>query len=271
MYINLSGLHVLLTGATHSVGKVIATKLGEAGATLALQYHKKNTEAEELAYALSNNSRAFQADFSKKDQLVSFTETILTEFSDIETIVNNLSHYTPSPFSLSHNEWHDAWNKNLALNLEASAYLTKKAIEHWRKQRTSGRIINISMPLPPISTTGDELAYISTKTAAEAFFHQPLKSCPSRQNKNLHTHSPLPSQRRTQSLHQRPQNRHFSLSPQAQRRRPYRRFPMQRPCRPRLRHHHQHELCSTPTHTRTKPTPIKPLRSAADCGARSHP
>ena len=176
MYINLSGLHVLLTGATHSIGRVIATKLGEAGATLALQYHKKNTQAEELAYALSNNSRAFQADLSNKEQLTTFTQTILTEFSDIEIIVNNLSHYTPSPFSLSHEEWFKAWNKNTALNLEATAYLAKKATEHWRKRKTTGRIINISMPLPPTSDEGAELAYITTKTATETFLYNLSKA-----------------------------------------------------------------------------------------------
>lgn len=176
MYINLSGLHVLLTGATHSIGQVIATKLGEAGATLGLQYHKKNTKAEDLAYALGNSSRTFQADLSNKEQLVKFTNTIFAEFSDIEIIVNNLSHYTPTPFSLNHKDWFEAWQKNITLNLEATAYLTKEAIEHWRKRKTAGRIINIRKPLPHTSDEGTELAYISTKAATEAFFHNLSKS-----------------------------------------------------------------------------------------------
>ena len=83
MYINLSGLHVLLTGATHSLGKAIATKLGEAGATLALQYHTKRAQAEELAYTLSNNSRSFQADLSNRKQRSAFFDKV---FSDTEKL-----------------------------------------------------------------------------------------------------------------------------------------------------------------------------------------
>ena len=36
MYINLSGLNVLVTGASRGIGKAIASKLAEAGATVAV-------------------------------------------------------------------------------------------------------------------------------------------------------------------------------------------------------------------------------------------
>ena len=67
MYINLSGLNILVTGASRGIGKALATKLAEAGATIAVHYNKNVREAENLAHILGIDSKAFQADFSKPD------------------------------------------------------------------------------------------------------------------------------------------------------------------------------------------------------------
>lgn len=171
MYINLSGLHVLLTGATHSIGHAIATKLGEAGATLTLQYYKKNKSAEELAHILSNDSRALQADLSDKKQLIAFFDKIIAEYSELEVLINNASQFVPSPLSATNEAWFENWTKNFALNLEASVYLCKRAIEHWRKKKIAGRIINISVLPPHITSTGEQLAYATAKAALKAFTH----------------------------------------------------------------------------------------------------
>ena len=169
MYINLSGLHVLLTGATHSLGKAIATKLGEAGATLALQYNSKRAQAEELAYTLSNNSRSFQADLSNRKHRTAFVDKVFSEYNEIEVLINNASHYTPSSLSLSDEKWFESWQKNFALNFEAVSYLSKRAVDFWRKKKITGRIINISILPPSVTSSGEELAYTTAKAAIESF------------------------------------------------------------------------------------------------------
>ena len=169
MYINLSGLHVILTGATHSLGKAIAAKLGEAGATLALQYHSKGTQAEELAYTLSNNSRAFQVDLSNRKQRTTFVDKVLGEYGEVEVLINNASQYTPSALSLPEEKWLESWQKNFALNFESVSYLSKRVVDFWRKKKITGRIINISILPPTITSSGEELAYTTSKAAMEAF------------------------------------------------------------------------------------------------------
>ena len=70
MYINLSGLNILVTGASKGIGKAIATKLAEAGATIAIHYNKNVREAENLAHVLGNESSVFQADLSSKEGVI---------------------------------------------------------------------------------------------------------------------------------------------------------------------------------------------------------
>jgi len=70
MYINLSGLNILVTGASRGLGKAIATKLAEAGATIAVHYNKNMNDAESLAQVMGNESKAFQADLSDSGEAV---------------------------------------------------------------------------------------------------------------------------------------------------------------------------------------------------------
>ena len=70
MYINLSGLTILVTGASRGIGKSISTRLAEAGATVAVHYNKSVNKAEALAHSLGNDSQSFQADFAKLEDVV---------------------------------------------------------------------------------------------------------------------------------------------------------------------------------------------------------
>ena len=143
MYINLSGLTILVTGSSRGIGKSISTRLAEAGATVAVHYNKSINKAEALAHSLGNDSQAFQADFSKLEDVVKLFDKVVEEYGVVDVLVNNAGVAVSSNMDAKDNDWLQGWNETIKVNLTATALLCKRAIEHFTK-RKSGRIINIT-------------------------------------------------------------------------------------------------------------------------------
>lgn len=184
MYINLSGLNILVTGASRGIGKAIATKLAEAGATIAIHYNKNVREAENLAHILGNQSKAFQADLSKPDEAAKLFERISLEMGSVEILVNNAGVAIPAAIDASEEIWLKSWEETMMVNLTSPAILCKKAVEHFIKRKSSGRIINISSRA---AFRGDQAEYMSyaaskaglvslTRTIARAYGKAGIKA-----------------------------------------------------------------------------------------------
>ncbi|MFY0600973.1 MAG: SDR family oxidoreductase [Cyclobacteriaceae bacterium] len=168
MYINLSGLNILVTGASSGIGKALATKLAEAGATIAVHYNKKVREAESLCHVLGNESKAFQADFSKPDDAGKLFDRVALEMGSIEVLINNAGIAIPSSIQAHEDDWLKSWNETIQVNLTSSAVLCKKAVEHFLKRKSSGRIINISSRAAFKGEKADYMSYASSKAGLVA-------------------------------------------------------------------------------------------------------
>jgi len=158
MYINLSGLTILVTGASRGIGKAISTRLAEAGATVAVHYHKSVNKAEALAHSLGNDSQSFQADFAKLEEVVKLFDKVVEEYGVIDVLVNNAGIAVSSNMDAKDNDWLQGWNETIKVNLTATALLCKRAIEHFAK-RKSGRIINITSRAAFQGESPEYLAY----------------------------------------------------------------------------------------------------------------
>ncbi|PIB34159.1 3-oxoacyl-ACP reductase [Reichenbachiella sp. 5M10] len=184
MYINLSGLNILVTGASKGIGKAIATKLAEAGATIAVHYNKSMREAENLAQVLGNESRAFQADLSQPDEAANLFDRVILEMGSIEILINNAGVAVPANIDTKEDDWIDAWNTNMQVNLHSAGILCKKAIEHFLKRNAAGRIINITSRAAFRGDTAEYMAYAASKaglvsltqTIARAYGKQGIKA-----------------------------------------------------------------------------------------------
>lgn len=163
MYINLSGLNILVTGASRGIGKAIASKLAEAGATIAVHYNKNMREAESLAQVLGNESKAFQADLSKPDEAANLFDRVMLEMGSIEILINNAGVAISADIDAKENEWMKAWNTSIQVNLTSPGILCKKIIEHFLKRNTTGRIINITSRAAFKGDTAEYMAYAASK------------------------------------------------------------------------------------------------------------
>ncbi|MEQ8581980.1 MAG: SDR family oxidoreductase [Marinoscillum sp.] len=163
MYINLSGLNILVTGASRGIGKAVATKLAEAGATIAIHYNKNVREAENLAHILGNESKAFQADLSLPDEASKLFDRIALEMGSIEIVINNAGVAISAPLNASEDDWQKAWNDTMMVNLTSPAVICRKAIDHFLKRKAAGRIINISSRAAFRGDQAEYMAYAASK------------------------------------------------------------------------------------------------------------
>lgn len=158
MYINLSGLNILVTGASRGIGKALATKLAEAGATIAVHYNKNVRDAENLAHILGNESKAFQADLSKPDEASKLFERVTLEMGSIEILINNAGIAKSITINSKDEEWVSVWDETMMVNLSSAGILCKKAVQHFVERKAAGRIINIASRA---AFRGDEAEYIA--------------------------------------------------------------------------------------------------------------
>lgn len=168
MYINLSGLNVLVTGASKGIGKAIASKLAEAGATVAVHYNKNMREAENLAHVLGNEAKSFQADLSVPGEAAQLFDRVILEMGSLEILVNNAGVAEYAEIDAKEEEWMSAWNKNIQVNLTSAGVLCKKTIEHFLKRKSAGRIINITSRAAFKGDTGEYMAYAASKAGLVA-------------------------------------------------------------------------------------------------------
>lgn len=184
MYINLSGLNVLVTGASRGIGKSIASKLAEAGATVAVHYNKNMREAENLAQVLGNESKSFQADLSKPDEAANLFDRVVLEMGSLEILINNAAVAINTDINAKEEEWLKAWNTSIQVNLTSCGILCKKIIEHFLKRNSAGRIINITARSAFRGDTAEYMAYAAskaglvslTKSIAQAYGKKGIKA-----------------------------------------------------------------------------------------------
>jgi len=130
--IDLTGKIILVTGASRGIGAAIDKVCTNAGAQV-IPHGSRESE--------NTDSRFLYQDLSESDAGFKLFEQALKVNGSIDAVVNNAGVYFPS--SLKGDDWHDGWQKTLAINVQAPADICRAAIEHYRKQG-GGRIVNVA-------------------------------------------------------------------------------------------------------------------------------
>ena len=137
--VNLEGRVALVTGASRGIGRAIALALAERGAGVAVNFHARAAEAEDVvAQIRSGGGRAIavRADVSISAQVAVMTARVSSELGAVDVLVNNAG------VAISGVREEDS-DLGIAVNLK-SAFLCAEAVLPGMCGRHWGRIVNIS-------------------------------------------------------------------------------------------------------------------------------
>ncbi|MEN3203038.1 MAG: 3-oxoacyl-ACP reductase family protein [Atribacterota bacterium] len=136
---------VLVTGASRGIGRGIALAFAPFGVRLAIHYHTKEREAQEVAELAKHKGAKvllIQGDISVREDVERMFQEITKEFGTVDILVNNAATaQIADPNPLSINE--ALWDRLYAVNMKG-VFLTCALALPGMMEKRWGRIINIS-------------------------------------------------------------------------------------------------------------------------------
>jgi len=162
MQIDLSKKKILVTGASRGIGKAIAAFLIKCGAQVAIHYNKSENAITSLSKQLGNKAYPIQANLCHPLEVIQLFIDSAKKMKGLDVIINNAGIAISSPPEADDVQWVDDWSETMMVNLNATALLCKKAIQHF-EENGGGSIINISSRAAFRGDTADYLAYAASK------------------------------------------------------------------------------------------------------------
>ena len=143
MEVRLDGKVALITGGSLGLGRAMAIRFAEAGASVGITARGEealaSTAAEIRKMSGSNRVATFACDVSNSTSLEEMHKSITSELGSIDILVNNAGTSQRGPFLGVSDE---LWQNDLDLKLFAAIRLTRLTIPNM-KERKWGRIINV--------------------------------------------------------------------------------------------------------------------------------
>ena len=143
MEVRLDGKVALITGGSLGLGKAMAIRFAEAGASVGITARGEealaSTAAEIRKMSGSNRVATFACDVSNSASLEEMHKSITSELGPIDILVNNAGTSQRGPFLGVSDE---LWQNDLDLKLFAAIRLTRLTIPSM-KEKKWGRIINV--------------------------------------------------------------------------------------------------------------------------------
>ncbi|MCC3432467.1 MAG: SDR family oxidoreductase [Microcoleus sp. PH2017_04_SCI_O_A] len=138
---SLAGKVAIVTGASRGIGRAIALRLSQEGASVVVNYARGTEAAQEVvsAIALSGGTAlAVQADVSKTAEIRDLFDRTLETYSQIDILVNNAGVILYKPVA----EVTEAEFDNLfAVNVKGTFFACQEAA---KRMADGGRIVNFS-------------------------------------------------------------------------------------------------------------------------------
>lgn len=158
---SLDGRTALVTGASRGLGRAIARRLAQDGASVALNYVKQAQQAESLAAELGSKAFPVQADAGDPDQVERMVKQVEQQLGPIDILVNNAGIFRKGDlgdFDYSQME------ELRRTNVDSVVHVTR-AVTAGMKQRRFGRIVNLSSIAASGTVMQGTTFYAATKAA----------------------------------------------------------------------------------------------------------
>ena len=172
---DLANRVAIITGSGRGIGRAIALKLAEAGATIVVSDIAEAEPVAEEIRAMNRKSLAVSADVSSSSDVAKLVETTISTYGRIDILVNNAG-ITRDHNILRMSE--EDWDTVLNVNLKSVFLCTKAVLPHMSKQNW-GRIISISSIVGIVGNVG-QANYASSKAGVIGFTRAIAKEWSSR-------------------------------------------------------------------------------------------
>jgi len=161
----LEGKIAIVTGASNGIGRAIAERLAQDGATVVVNYGKSADKGKAVVAGIvsrGGNAVAIQADMSQVADARRLVQDTVTKFGRLDILVNNAGMFMYKPLVETTEEEFD---RMFALNAKGPYFALQEAAKVIKE---GGRIVNISTDGTHIGFAG-ATAYLGSKGALEQF------------------------------------------------------------------------------------------------------
>ncbi len=176
---DLSGKTAIVTGSSRGIGRAIALELGQAGASVVINYSSNDAAAEEVKKQIEDSGGAavtIQADVTDYNQCESMIQNTIEHFGRIDILVNNAGITRDNLLArMKAEEWQDV----IDTNLTGVYNCCRAALRPLLKQKSGGRIINIASVAGIHGNTG-QANYAAAKGGVISFTRTLAKELGSR-------------------------------------------------------------------------------------------
>ena len=141
----MSGRAILVTGASRGIGSAIAQAFAAHGDRVAVHHRGSAELAAGVLAALPGTGHAIvRADLADPRAVRRMVDEAHELLGGLDVLVNNAGVFTPHPMTeVSYEQWQNAWQATLGVNLIGAANVTWCAVQHMIAGG-GGRIVNVS-------------------------------------------------------------------------------------------------------------------------------
>ena len=167
----LIGRYALVTGASQGIGRAVAVRLAQEGATIAINFIGPRADADDALARVQAASVerghgdrdhfVIHADIGNEAEIARMFETVLTRWPRLDCLVNNAGFQKESPSEALDVE---TYRRILDVNLTGAVLCARAALAHFVARGGGGSIINCSSVHQIIPKPG-YLAYSISKGA----------------------------------------------------------------------------------------------------------